>query len=707
MGPDVGTDLVEFFASLLDLHRQQLRALTRQGDIQAAVLAKLLNYRKASPSQTWGELRMPQMAPGADPESYITVFEHTATSSRLPREQWAGRLRGLLSEEARAACPAPSSREEPADYEALKARVLNLSAAEEDGHRLQFRSLRCPPGGSPRAVAKQLYEAAERWLKPERRSSTQVLHRIVIEQFVSVLPDDTAAWVRRHCPTNLDRAIRLAEDHLAVPGPAAGRKGPDPLPSQTSGSGQGPAAAGLSGSQQTPGEATQDRSSHFPTQEHPSPPQKVHLHRGSDYNGSQGSKTKSFPVKREDVSLDCENVKLEVYELPSVSFEVELPAVSSVNSTQPVRAQHSAGCHRRLSKMHCQPGERVCLFVQREPPRSQTVHRSQEAIQLEHVHNVQKPPELQSSVDSRENGDNPHPDRTNPEAPEGRTAEISPIWRVSENTAPHEKADEDLPVSVEEPEEQSSHPQDQEEQVLADEEMTCLPDPSPHSLPPACTSETEAGPSLGGPSSPDPKRKGTEDSGRSGRKFRTQHVKIPVADKLHQCSYCRRTFVTHPDLLLHQKSHSGKKPYVCPKCSSKFSKPHHLKRHLRIHSGEKPYRCGDCGKSFRELDTLKRHQHIHTGAKLWQCEDCKKCFSQIWSLKEHQKIHTGEKPFRCTECGKRFRHKSALIKHHRTHTGERPYVCGTCRKGFGQLDTLKRHQVVHMKQKPNETRARK
>ncbi|KAL4659627.1 zinc finger protein 397-like [Arapaima gigas] len=208
--------MLHFLVSLLELHRQQLQVLTRQGEMQGEVLAQLLKQERCdrlhSSSVTCGKLRVPRKSvQDVDAEAYLALFEAAAARCELPREQWGLKLAELLYDTDSETFSISHFH----NYDNLKNMLLSQAQAVEDQCRMDFLSVKYDPQKGVRYLGENLDLAAKRWLRPERRTSTQVEQLIAIEKFISLLPEEASAWLHKQRPRDMEEAIFMAEQHLS------------------------------------------------------------------------------------------------------------------------------------------------------------------------------------------------------------------------------------------------------------------------------------------------------------------------------------------------------------------------------------------------------------------------------------------------------------------------------------------------------------
>lgn len=167
---------------------------------------------------------------------------------------------------------------------------------------------------------------------------------------------------------------------------------------------------------------------------------------------------------------------------------------------------------------------------------------------------------------------------------------------------------------------------------------------------------------------------------------------------IYKCHICKEEFSGREELRNHCKTiHNTKviQPYPCSHCDRQFPAWGLLVIHERKHTGEKPYSCDVCGKqNFISQTSLRRHKLMHL--KVYSCQECGRDFNCDSALKAHIRCkHTNEKPFLCNICGRSFSLSAILVAHMTSHSSERKYICDVCGFASKTSGNHYRHKNTH------------
>ncbi|KAK9515134.1 hypothetical protein VZT92_025803 [Zoarces viviparus] len=171
----------------------------------------------------------------------------------------------------------------------------------------------------------------------------------------------------------------------------------------------------------------------------------------------------------------------------------------------------------------------------------------------------------------------------------------------------------------------------------------------------------------------------------------------------YTCVTCSSTFNRKEELRLHVVSHTGNMPHKCSICPEQFMHKKNLTVHMmKVHGYPKPHPCPQCPKTFLTRSELRVHEAAkHRGEKRFVCEECGHRATSRNGLQMHIKaIHRNERPFVCNVCDHAFSQKNNLKLHLRIHSGERPYQCHLCGKTFRTQANLDKHHRTHTGERP-------
>jgi uncharacterized Zn-finger protein len=135
---------------------------------------------------------------------------------------------------------------------------------------------------------------------------------------------------------------------------------------------------------------------------------------------------------------------------------------------------------------------------------------------------------------------------------------------------------------------------------------------------------------------------------------------MKVAKNVNECAICCKVFPKTNALPMHMEKHLTDYLQVSQDKTSLKEPNEEMKTKKDIKT---TFSCQTCGKTIKSKDSLKIHERIHSGEKPYSCKFCIKKFRLQNGLKDHERIHTGEKPFPCTFCDKKFRARSNRSEH--------------------------------------------
>nr|XP_020663080.1 zinc finger and SCAN domain-containing protein 23-like [Pogona vitticeps] len=164
-------------------------------------------------SPAWRNLQVPELTLTEDVETYLATFEDVAEACKWPREQWVTRLVPALNGAALQAYNSLDPRESE-DYGKVKAAILREDAASLERQRQNFRHFRYHEAEGPREVCARLRGLCHRWLEPDSRTREQIVELLVLEQFLTILPEEMQDWVQEYRPKTCIQAVTLAEHFL-------------------------------------------------------------------------------------------------------------------------------------------------------------------------------------------------------------------------------------------------------------------------------------------------------------------------------------------------------------------------------------------------------------------------------------------------------------------------------------------------------------
>ncbi|XP_044278623.1 zinc finger protein 397-like [Varanus komodoensis] len=99
---------------------------------------------------------------------------------------------------------------------AAEERGLDKDSVSSEIRRRRFRRFSYWEAEGPQEAFGRLRELCQQWLEPERHTKEQILELVLLEQFLTILPEEMRSWVDAREPETGHQAMALAEDFLLM-----------------------------------------------------------------------------------------------------------------------------------------------------------------------------------------------------------------------------------------------------------------------------------------------------------------------------------------------------------------------------------------------------------------------------------------------------------------------------------------------------------